>query len=105
MTRRMVIMRTLYLISYDVGHPRRLRQDFRYLQGYRVHGQKSVFECWITQGEKRQIVSTLHTLAELEEDRIHIFHLDPRTQVLSLGLAIASRPVVLYYAIKCADGM
>jgi len=85
-------MRTLYLISYDVGHPRRLRQVFRYLQGYRVHGQKSVFECWITQGEKRQILSTLPTLAELEEDRIHIFQLDPRQQVLCFGQASTSRP-------------
>lgn len=85
-------MRTLYLISYDISDPRRLRRVFRYLQGYRVNGQKSVFECWITPAERREILLNLPKMTEPEQDRVHIFQLDPRQQVLCFGQAVSGSP-------------
>lgn len=40
--------RSLYLACYDIADPKRLRRVCRLLQGYRVEGQLSAYECWLT---------------------------------------------------------
>lgn len=79
--------RSLYLVCYDVSHPRRLRRVHQFLRGYRVGGQKSLFECWLTQGELQTVRSGLQALLVMHEDRAHIFQLDPRQPVRCLGVA------------------
>jgi CRISPR-associated protein Cas2 len=79
--------RTLFLVCYDVCEPRRLYRVHRYLLGYRVGGQKSFFECWLTAAELREVRRTLEGLLEPNEDRAHIFQLDPRMKTDGLGLA------------------
>lgn len=81
--------RTLYLVCYDVCCPKRLRRVYKYLLGYRVGGQKSFFECWLTPAELRAVQSMLSQLIDLDEDRVHIFQLDPRMECDRLGLAKA----------------
>jgi CRISPR-associated protein Cas2 len=80
-------MRVLHLIAYDVRDPARLRRVCRYLTGFKVAGQKSVFECWVTPSELAEIRSTLEHLMEPTEDRLHIFALDPRQRVRCFGKA------------------
>lgn len=70
--------RTLYLVCYDICSPRRLQKVHHFLQGYKVGGQKSFFECWLTPPELCEVQSTLNTLMDVAEDRVHIFQLDPR---------------------------
>ena len=77
--------RTLYLVAYDVCNPRRLHKVYRYLTGFKVSGQKSVFEIWVTPGELGEIRSELDELMDMTEDRLHIFALDPRMKPLCLG--------------------
>ena len=79
--------RTLYLVCYDVCDPKRLRQVHKYLTGYRVGGQKSFFECWLTAADLREVRRTLAELLDPEADRAHVFQLDPRMQRDMLGLA------------------
>lgn len=79
--------RVLYLICYDVSSPRRLYRVRKYLLGFRVGGQKSFFECWLTPAELREVRCTLSSLLDLAEDRAHIFQLDPRMKCNLLGLA------------------
>lgn len=79
--------RTLFLICYDVSSPKRLFQVRKYLLGYKVGGQKSFFECWLTPAELRDVRKTLTELLDLAEDRAHIFQLDPRIKQDLLGLA------------------
>lgn len=81
--------RTLYLVCYDVSCPRRLYRVHRYLLGYKVGGQKSFFECWFTPAELRQARRELAALIDPEEDRVHIFQLDPRMKMEGLGIAVA----------------
>lgn len=79
--------RTLYLVAYDVCNPRRLQKVSRFLAGYRVGGQKSVYEIWATSGELRQIRIELERLMDADDDRLHILALDPRMKPRCLGRA------------------
>lgn len=83
--------RTLFLVCYDICNPKRLHRVHKYLLGYRVGGQKSFFECWLTAAELREVRRTLEQLLEPDEDRAHIFQLDPRMK--SEGLGLATQPV------------
>ena len=79
--------RRLYLICYDIASPSRWRRVHRLLAGYRVEGQKSVFECLLTAGELRTVVEQLMSLMDCEEDRVHLVRLDPRFPTQGWGLA------------------
>lgn len=79
--------RSLFLVCYDVANSRRLNKVHHFLQGYKVGGQKSFFECWLTQGELATIRHGLIERLDLNEDRAHIFQLDPRQQTTCLGTA------------------
>lgn len=79
--------RNLYLVAYDIRHPRRLSRVCRYLTGYKVGGQKSVFEIWATTAEMRHIRADLEKLTEPDKDRIHILTLDPRMKPRCFGRA------------------
>lgn len=84
--------RTLYLVCYDVSCPRRLYRVHKFLLGYKVGGQKSFYECWLTQVELRHVRDTLTALIDPAEDRVHLFALDPRMKPDCLGLA--TRPAL-----------
>ena len=79
--------RILFLICYDICDPKRLYRVHRFLLGYRVGGQKSFFECWLTPAELRQVRKALDEMLEPTEDRAHIFQLDPRMKNEGLGRA------------------
>ena len=79
--------RTLFLVCYDISCPKRLDRVHRFLLGFKVGGQKSFFECWLTAAELRDVRRTLGELINPTEDRAHIFQLDPRMQNQGLGLA------------------
>lgn len=79
--------RSLYLVCYDIANPRRLRQVHKFLLGYKVGGQKSFFECWLTSAELKDVRLGLRQRMENSEDRAHIFQLDPRQHTQCLGCA------------------
>ncbi|MCX7896834.1 MAG: CRISPR-associated endonuclease Cas2 [Rhodocyclaceae bacterium] len=70
--------RRLYLIAYDVSDDLRLNRVCRFLTGFKVAGQKSVFEIWATAAELSSIRAQLAQLIDPQEDRVHILSLDPR---------------------------
>ena len=79
--------RKLYLVAYDVMDPKRLRRVRKYLIGYKVGGQKSVFEMWITPTELVRIQRDLTNIMDTENDRLNIFALDARMEVTIFGKA------------------
>lgn len=81
--------RTLYLVCYDISDVKRWRRVHRYLIGYKVGGQKSFFECWLTAAELRAVRQSLAEMLDPACDRAHIFQLDPRSPVVRLGRAQA----------------
>lgn len=65
--------RTLYLVAYDVcGDARRLARVGRYFQSYRVAGQKSVPEIWVTPAELRTISADMAQLLDSSTDRLQL---------------------------------
>lgn len=83
--------RTLYLVAYDVHDPRRLARVGRYFQSYRVAGQKSVPEIWVTPAELDHIRRDLVQLLNAAEDRLQLVALDPRMRPRCLGKAATFR--------------
>lgn len=79
--------RTLYLICYDVADNNRRRRIHRLLSGYRVQGQRSVSECWLTASELVRVRQSIDDLISPQEDRVLIFRLDPRQAVRCFGKA------------------
>ena len=80
--------RTLYLVAYDVcGDARRLARVGRYFQSYRVAGQKSVPEIWVTPAELRTISTDMAQLLDSSTDRLQLIALDPRMRRHCLGQA------------------
>lgn len=80
--------RTLYLVAYDVcGDAQRLARVGRYFNRYRVAGQKSVSEIWVTPAELRTILVDLEELLDTQTDRIQLIALDPRMQPRCMGQA------------------
>ena len=79
--------RTLYLVAYDICEPRRLVRLTRYFNSYRVAGQKSVPEIWITPAELGHIRADLSWLLDAATDRLQLIALDPRMKRYCLGQA------------------
>ena len=70
--------RDLYLFCYDIACRRRWRRVHALLRGYRVEGQKSVFECLMTATERDAAIAQLRALIDPVHDRVHVLALDPR---------------------------
>lgn len=79
--------RTLYLVAYDVCDPKRLSRVGRYFHSYRVAGQKSVPEIWVTPAELQRIRADMGRLLDTQADRLQLIALDPRMRRRCLGLA------------------
>lgn len=80
--------RSLYLAAYDVAAPRRLRAALDLVKGYSTGGQKSVHECFLSEGEKAQLLHDMALVLEEDEDSFLLLRLDPRARTLTLGKAI-----------------
>lgn len=80
-------VRNLILVAYDICEPKRLQRVCRFLTGYKVAGQKSVFELWVTPAELAHIRAELQAMIDPREDRVHFLGLDPRMRPTLLGCA------------------
>lgn len=89
--------RTLYLIAYDISNPKRLNQVRHFLKGYSTGGQKSVYECFLTDWELEKVADSLEDLIKASEDRIHIFTMDGRTRTHTLGIALQPQDPSYFY--------
>ena len=70
-------MRNLYLVSYDVCDPKRLRKVYKKMHGFGKPAQYSVFLCPLSRAEKFQLFDQLGMLIKHDEDRIMIVDLGP----------------------------
>ncbi len=89
--------RRLYLAAYDVAHPRRLRLSLELIKGYATGGQKSAYECWLSEGEKTALLHDMALVLEEAEDSFLLIGLDPRSHVETLGQAETPADPDLFY--------
>jgi len=83
-------MRHVYLVSYDISHPKRLRHTFKTLKQFGVHTQYSVFVCKLTEKKKSELIRTLSGIVDFDKDQVLFFPLGPEStyipgRVLSIG--------------------
>ena len=67
------------------------------LKGYSTGGQKSVYECFLTDGELRQVTGRIKGLIKSDEDRVHIFTMDGRSRTHALGIAVQPKDPAYFY--------
>ena len=89
--------RTLHLIAYDIASDKRLAGVRHFLKGYSTVGQKSVYECFLTDGELKEVTAQLERLIDTEEDRLHIFRMDGRSRTHVLGIAHQPKDPAYFY--------
>lgn len=70
-------MRRLYLVTYDICEPRRLRKIFKTMQGFGEHLQLSVFQCDLTAIDRIEMQAALEGIIEKDEDKVLIIDLGP----------------------------
>lgn len=70
-------MRNVYLVSYDVCDPKRLRQTYRKLCGFGTSLQYSVFRCELNPLQLHALKEQLWVILKLEEDRVMVVDLGP----------------------------
>lgn len=90
--------RRLFLAAYDVRHPKRLRRALHIIKGYACGGQKSAFECWLTSTDIMRLIDDMQASLDLDEDRFALVPIDPLSQPIALGIAVApSDPDFFYF--------
>ncbi len=70
-------MRRLYVVTYDISDPRRLRKVFKTMRGFGEHLQLSVFQCDLTQMARVEMQAALEEIIHHEEDKVLIIDLGP----------------------------
>lgn len=70
-------MRSMYIVSYDVSDPKRLRQVFKTMQGMGDHVQLSVFRCELSERDKVRMMAKLAKLVHHTEDQVLIVDIGP----------------------------
>jgi len=89
--------RDLYLAAYDISAPDRLRAMLYAVKGYATGGQKSVYECFLSQGERQELMTTIARIVEPDEDSFMLLRLDPRAKVIALGIAVPPEDPPFFY--------
>lgn len=89
--------RRLYLIAYDITKAKRLTRMRKYLKGFSTGGQKSVYECFLTEGELHEVERTLQGMIDAAEDRVHLFSLDGASRTHTLGIGVAPQDPAFFY--------
>ena len=79
----------LYIVSYDIGDPKRWRRVFRIMNGYGEWLQLSVFQCRLSRRRHAELIALLDGIIHRTED--HVVLLDVgmveqvKPRVVSLG--------------------
>ena len=89
--------RQLFIAAYDIRNNSRLRKALKVVKAYASGGQKSVFECFLTTSEKRDLLADIKSVIDDSEDSFFLLKLDGRCQVITLGKAVPPQDGSFYY--------
>lgn len=80
--------RKLYIVAYDVREPHRLIKALRVVRGFASGGQKSAYECWLDEADRKQLKSRLAGVLNLDCDSVALIPLQLRVPMSALGAAV-----------------
>lgn len=80
------MQRNLYLAAYDIREAKRLQHMRHIVQDFASGGQKSVFECWLSQTEKQQLLQRSQQVM-LAEDAFLLVQISVKDTLYCLGAA------------------
>ena len=72
-----MVMRTTYLVCYDISNDKRLRKVFKTCRNYGDHLQYSVFECDLSEIELVNLERELSEIINQLEDQVLFVTLGP----------------------------
>lgn len=79
----------LYIVSYDISHPKRWRKVFKLMNGYGAWVQLSVFQCRMSRRRRVELLARLDALIDHGEDHVVLIDLgvadNVQPRVVSLG--------------------
>ncbi|MBO9998134.1 MAG: CRISPR-associated endonuclease Cas2 [Cyanobacteria bacterium SID2] len=81
-------MERLYLICYDVTADSRRNRVAKLLLQYGLRVQKSVFECVLTQKQRKRLLERLNRTILLHEDQVRLYPLSGRSREKAIVLGI-----------------
>lgn len=70
-------MRRLYIVTYDICSPKRLRRVFKTMKGFGAHMQLSVFQCDLPAVDLVKMRAALTEILHHTEDQVLIIDLGP----------------------------
>lgn len=82
------MQRQLYLVAYDIRDPKRLYRMLYILKEYASGGQKSAFECYLSDGEKKELLDRCMQVMLCEEDALLVMRLKNQEEINILGKAV-----------------
>jgi CRISPR-associated protein Cas2 len=88
-------MRTRFLVSYDICHPKRLRQVAKAMEGYGVRLQYSVFECALDEKRVNKMKAELHPILNHDEDQVLFVSLGPEVSAHGLRIEAMGLPYLV----------
>lgn len=81
------MQRTRYLVAYDIANHKRLYRVHKKVEAYAIGGQKSFYECWLTEHELAKFKEDITTVMDNVDDRVFIFQLHQDTKPTLFGKA------------------
>lgn len=79
--------RSRYLIAYDIADSHRLYQMHKHVEAFAIGGQKSFYECWLTEHEMMKFKQEVNALIEPTDDRVFIFRIPDNIEPWLFGKA------------------
>lgn len=83
---------TVYLVTYDIADPERLRKVFKVMKGAGEHVQYSVFRCTLSDRAREELVTALESLLAPKEDQVLFVDLGPDEGRAATCIASLGRP-------------
>ncbi|PGH57163.1 CRISPR-associated endonuclease Cas2 [Azospirillum palustre] len=81
----------LYIVTYDIGDPKRGRRVFKAMEGYGRWLQLSVFQCRLTPRRRAALGARLDGLIKPSEDHVLIMDIGP-VETVDLRIESLGRP-------------
>ena len=90
--------RKLFLICYDIRHPSRQRRVLKTIRGNAVDGQRSAYECQVTDAELASLVHSIAFEIDAREDQVGFLEIDSARKTRVAGKASPPQSPIYFYA-------